>query len=84
MITGYELYKTFPFGYNMKIIRTGTGKSWVIKISPGAHPESRHPDDSKIRWFWTEKSARRYAQYLTNPPTSEKPHKVVMIRDPNV
>ncbi len=84
MITGYELYKTFPFGYNMKIVRSGEGKSWVIRISPGAHPESCHPDDSKIRWFWTEKSAMRFIHDLTNPPIPKEPHKVVVLRDPNV
>ena len=67
----------------MKII-SYAGKSWVIKISPGAHPESQHPDDSKIRWFWTEKSAMRYIDVLISPPPPEEPDKVVMIRDPNV
>ena len=84
MITGYELYKTFPFGYNMKIIRVCAGKSWVIKISPGAHPESQYPGDSKLRWFWTEKFASRYIHDLTNPPIQEEPHKVVILRDSNV
>jgi len=52
MLTGYELYKTFPFGYNMKIIRS-TGKTWAMKYKSGAHPESQYPGDSKILWFWT-------------------------------
>lgn len=83
MITGYELYKTFPFGYNMKIIRPGR-KHWVTKINPAAHPESNHPDDSKICWFWTEKSAMRYIDDLNNPPILKEPYKVVILRDPNV
>ena len=83
MITGYELYKTFPFGYNMKIISYG-GKTWAMKYRPGAYPESNYPGDSKIRWFWTEKSATRYIHNLTNPPTLGEPHKVVILRDPNV
>ena len=78
MITGYELYKTFPFGYNMKIIRSGGEQNWVVKT----HPYSNHPDDSKIRWFWTEKSASKYAHGLTNPSPPEKPHKIVLYKKP--